>query len=250
VPEIFGDLLQPLQTTRGLFAFTVNLAGVSLVFAASFVRTMVPLRALMVASNILLLASAVTAKEPANVVLYLLLIPVNAYRLAEIRRLTRRVEQAVGYGDTSGMWLRPYMKAHKFKAGEVLFAKGDAADSIYLMVEGELELTEIGKRVPHGEIFGEIACFSPGRARTLTARCKTDCVILSITQEVFEQLYFEEPKLAFYVTRRIAERLGADIGRLRKELEALRPDVKVPCGLPAAGVGENRAGETRKRASR
>jgi CRP/FNR family transcriptional regulator, cyclic AMP receptor protein len=222
VPEIFGDLLQPLQTTRGLFAFVVNLVGVGLVFAASFVRTMVPLRALMVASNILLLASAVMAKEPANVVLYLLLIPVNTYRLAEIHRLTRRVEQAAAHGDTSGLWLRPYMKAHKFKAGHVLFAKGDAADWIYLLAEGELELVEIGKRVPSGEIFGEIACFAPGGRRSLTARCVTDCVILSITREVFKQLYFEEPRLAFHISNLIAERLSADIERLRKEAETPR----------------------------
>jgi CRP/FNR family transcriptional regulator, cyclic AMP receptor protein len=225
MPEIFGDLLQPLQTTRGLFAFAVNLAGVSLVFAASFVRTMVPLRTLTVASNVLLLASAVMAREPANVVLYLLLIPLNTYRLVEIRRLTRRVEQAAAHGDTSGLWLRRYMKPRKFKAGQVLFDRGDAADSIYMLVEGELALEEIGTRVPQGEIFGEIACFSPGRARTLTARCATDCVILSITQEVFEQLYFEEPKLAFHVSKLIAERLGADIGRLRKDLEKARAPV-------------------------
>ncbi|HUR88604.1 MAG TPA: Crp/Fnr family transcriptional regulator [Ramlibacter sp.] len=219
MPEVFGDLLQPLQTTRGLFAFVINLAGVGLVFAASIVRTMVPLRALTVASNLLLLVSAFIAKEPANVVLYLLLIPLNTYRLAEIRRLTRRVEQAAAHRDTSGLWLRPYMKTHKFKAGQVLFERGDGADSIYMLVEGDLELVEIVKRVPHGEIFGEIACFSPERVRTLSARCVTDCVILSITKEVFEQLYFEEPKLAFHVSNLIAERLSADIARLKKEIE-------------------------------
>lgn len=220
MPELFGDLLQPLQTTRGVFAFVVNMAGVGLVFAASFVRTMVPLRALTVASNVLLLVSAVLAKEPANVILYLLLIPLNSYRLMEIRRLTRRVVEAATHRDTSGLWLRPYMKTNRMKAGAVLFSKGDAADSIYMLVEGELELVEIGKRQPHGEIFGEIACFSPERARTLTARCVTDCVVLSITQEVFKQLYFEEPKLAFHVSNLIAERLGADIARLNKRLDA------------------------------
>ena len=217
MPEIFGDLLQPLQTARGVIAFIVSIGGVGLVIAASFVRTMVPLRTLTVASNVLLLAAAVLAKEPANVVLYLLLIPVSMYRLDEIRRLTRRVEQAAAHRDTSGLWLRPYMKARKFKGGQMLFSKGDAADSIYMLVEGELELTEIGKPVPHGEIFGEIACFSPERVRTLSARCVTHCTVLSITKEVFEQLYFEEPKLAFHVSNLIAERLSADIARLRQE---------------------------------
>jgi CRP-like cAMP-binding protein len=217
MPEIFGDLLQPLQTTRGLLAFFVSISGVALVLAASFVRTMAPLRALTVGSNVLLLAAAVLAREPANVVLYLLLIPINTYRLVEIRRITRRVEDAAAHRDTSGLWLRPYMKTRKLNAGDMLFAKGDAAESIYMLVEGELELAEIGKRVAHGELFGEIACFSPARVRTLSARCVTACVVLSITREVFEQLYFEEPKLAFHVSKLIAERLGADIARLQAE---------------------------------
>src|SRR5262245_44146534 len=189
MPEVFGDLLQPLQTTRGLFAFVVSLAGVGLVLAASIVRTMAPLRALTVASNVLLLFGAVLAREPANVALYLVLIPLNTYRLVEIRRLTRRVEHAAAHGDTTGLWLRSYMKSRKLKAGALLFAKGDRADSIYMLIEGELELVEIGKAVVHGELFGEIACFSPERVRTLSARCVTSCVVLSITKEVFEQLY-------------------------------------------------------------
>ena len=220
MPEIFGDLLQPLQTARGLFAFVVSLAGVVLVFAASFVRTMVSLRTLTVASNILLLAAAVLAKEPANVVLYLLLIPLNIWRLREIRRLTRRVEAAAEHRDASGLWLRPYMKTERLKAGQVLFSKGDRADSIFMLVEGELEMAEIGKLVPPGELFGEIACFSPARVRTLTARCITNCVVMSITKEVFDQLYFQEPKLAFRVSNLIAERLSADIARLRKQLDS------------------------------
>jgi CRP-like cAMP-binding protein len=219
--DIVGDLLQPLQTARGLFAFAISLGGVALVIAASLVRTMVPLRTLTVASNALLLIAAVLAKEPANVLLYLLLIPLNTYRLVEIRRLTRQVEEAATHRDTSGMWLRPYMSANRLKAGEVLFHQGDAADSIYMLVEGEFELVEIGKRQPAGELFGEIACFSPERVRTLTGRCVTNCVILSITKEVFEQLYFQEPKLAFYVSNLIAERLSADIARLRREVERL-----------------------------
>src|SRR5262249_35980782 len=156
-------------------AFT--LAGVAFVIAASLVRTMTPLRALTVASNICLLVAAVLMPTVSHIVLYLVLTLVNLYRLIEVRKLTRRVQEACQHGDLSGMWLRRYMRKRKLRAGEVLFNRGDMADSLHLLVEGELELVEIGKQQSTGEIFGEIAFFSPDGKRTLTARAVTPCTV-------------------------------------------------------------------------
>lgn len=220
--RLVADMLEPLRSAYGPWALAASLTGVVLTVAATLVRTMVPLRALTVGANCFLLVAALLGKELGQVVLYLALIPANTWRLIEIRRLTRRVEEAAAHRDTSGMWLRDFMRPRRMKAGEVLFAKGDPADSIYMVVDGDVELVEIAKRVPHGEIFGEIACFSPERVRTLTARCATKCTVLSITKEAFEQLYFQEPKLAFHVSNLIADRLSADIARLRRELDAAR----------------------------
>jgi CRP/FNR family transcriptional regulator, cyclic AMP receptor protein len=223
MPEFFVTLehtfLGSLHSAQGVAALVFSLGGVALVVAASIVRTMVPLRALHVASNVLLLVGAALAPEPANVVLYLVLLPMNGYRLVEIRRLTRTVESASAHGDVSGIWLKPYMKAHRLPAGAVLFHKGDRADSLYLLVEGEMELVEIGKRQPLAEIFGEISFFSPEKARTLTARCNSACVVLSIEESMFKQLYFQNPKLAFQISNLIAHRLSADIQRLQRRID-------------------------------
>jgi CRP/FNR family cyclic AMP-dependent transcriptional regulator len=225
-PNFAGDILRPLQSPRGMATLLFTLTGVALVIWGSFVRTMVPLRALTVGSNLLLLVGALFAREPANVILYLLLCPINTWRLLEIRRITREVESATGKGDFSGLWLRPYMTAKKLKKGSTLFAKGDSAGAIFLLVRGDMELVEIGKKVPRGELFGEISMFSPDRKRTLTARCNTSCLVLSISEDVFKQLYFQEPKFAFQISNLITHRLGADIDRLRRELDDLRAQQK------------------------
>ena len=93
------DLMHPLSTTRGTVSFFANLAGIALVVAASFVRTMVPLRAFTVGSNVLFLLGAALAPDTAHLVLYLVLIPLNSYRLVEIKRLTRRVEKLSSKGE-------------------------------------------------------------------------------------------------------------------------------------------------------
>jgi CRP/FNR family transcriptional regulator, cyclic AMP receptor protein len=220
------DLMHPLSTTRGMASFLANVTAIALVVAASFVRTMVPLRAFTVASNVVFLIGAALAPDMAHVVLYLVLIPVNSYRLVEIKRLTRHVENLSSKGDLSGIWLKPYMHSKRMPAGSVLFQRGDHADALYLLVEGQLELVEIGKSQAAGELFGEISFFSPDRRRTLTARCVTQCVVLSIGEEAFKQLYFENPKFAFQISALIAQRLGADVERLRRKVDGLEADAR------------------------
>ena len=78
-------------------------------------------------------------------------------------RLTRRVHAATNNTDRSGIWLRPYMKSSKRKAGDVLFRKGDEAEHLYILVEGRVDFPEVNASIKPGEIFGEIAFFSPER---------------------------------------------------------------------------------------
>jgi CRP/FNR family transcriptional regulator, cyclic AMP receptor protein len=242
MPDVFStvyqNLMLSLSSAAGLVQFTATVLGLGLLVAASFVRTMVPLRAITVISNILLLTAGLLASSPVHILVYLGLIPLNTWRLMEIQRLTRRVVKASADGDLSGIWLKPYMKPLNLPAGAVLFKKGDPADSLYLLVEGELELTEIGKRQKVGELFGEISFFSPDRRRTLEARCVTDCVVLCIGEKAFKQLYFQHPKFAFQISNLIADRLSADIGRLQQRVASLEAEAPPPAAalVPAAAA--------------
>ena len=81
-------------------------------------------------------------------------------------RLTRRVKAATNNTDRSGIWLRPYMKSSRRKAGDVLFRQGDEAEHLYILVEGRVDFIEINASIGPGQMFGEIAFFSPERRRT------------------------------------------------------------------------------------
>ena len=216
--------LSSLATARGAVIAVSSFFGLSLVIAASFARTMVRLRALTALSNACLLVGAAVAPNPISVALFLILLPLNTWRLVEIIRLTKKVQAAAIGGDTSGLWLKPYMKARKEAAGSWLFRKGDEADAIYLLVEGTLELPEISKVQPVGELFGEVSFFSPERRRTVSARCATDCLVLTLPGATFHQLYFQNPAFAFTVAGLIAQRLSADIQRLRAQVALLEKE--------------------------
>ena len=195
------------------------LAG-ALTVTSSFVKTMVPLRWLAVGSNCGFFAYGVLHPSPVMALLHLTLLPINVVRLLEMRRLTQRVQAAAARSDTSGVWLEPYMKAVRRKAGYVLFRKGDRADHLYLLASGRVEFVEIKASVGPGRVFGEIAFFAPSKRRTLTARCMEDSLVLSVNHSTVAQLYYQNPAFGFELIGLVAERLSADVARLQDQLAA------------------------------
>ena len=202
--------------------FAAALAG-ALQVSSSFVKTMVPLRWLAVLSNCGFLVYGVLHPSFVMALMHGVLLPINCVRLAEMTRLTRRVKAATQSTDRSGIWLRPYMKSSRRKAGDVLFRLGDPAEHLYILVEGRVDFVEINASIGPGEMFGEIAFFSPERRRTATARCGVDCVLLSIDQSTVRQLYFQNPGFGFEIVGLVAGRLSADISRLRAQLTTAPP---------------------------
>ncbi len=187
--------------------------GIALVIAGAFVRTMLPLRWLAVGSNAALVVFGALHPSVITLLIAALLLPVNIYRAVEITRLTRRVVRAQADADLAGLWLKPYMKPRRLKRGQTLFRKGDEANRLFLLVDGEMELVDIGKRLEPGRIFGEIALFSPSGRRTHTARCLSACSVLEIHERTVKELYFQNPAFGFHLIELLAGRLSADVER-------------------------------------
>lgn len=96
-----------------------------------------------------------------------------------------------------------------FAAGDVIFAKGDKGDKMYVIRSGEIEIERDGKVVETlspGGIFGEMALID-GSPRAATARAKTACEVAPITEKSFLFLVHETPFFAIAVMRTLAERL-------------------------------------------
>ena len=96
-------------------------------------------------------------------------------------------------------------------AGDVIFAEGDAADRMYVVRAGEVEI-RVGDKVvgtiDHGGIFGEMALIDH-TPRSATAVAKTDCDLLPIDERMFLFLVDETPYFALDVMRILAARLRA-----------------------------------------
>ena len=182
---------------------------------ASFMqKSMLPLRAFAIASNVFFIGYGYVESLWPALILHTVLFPLNTKRLLDIRKLTAEIKKATETSPVS-QWLLPHMTRRAFKAGEVLFHKGDAADSMIYIASGEVRVEGLEQSLGAGELIGEIGLFAPDRKRTQTITCHTDGELYRMTDEMMYRLYYQNPKLGFYFMRLIVGRLQRDIARER-----------------------------------
>jgi hypothetical protein len=206
---------ESLSRPEGTFAVVAACIAGLLVIVSAFVRTMIPLRWLAVGSSLGFILYGLAHPSWVMVALHSVLLPVNLWRVRQMISLTRRVRSSAADPAQMQIWLRPYMRSRQYPAGAVIFERGDAADRMYLLAEGEVELPHVGRRLQAGQMFGEIAFFAPDRQRSSSARCLTPCTVLSIDEDTFQQLVYQNPDFGLEVVRLIAGRLSQDVQRLQ-----------------------------------
>ncbi len=83
------------------------------------------------------------------------------------------------------------------KAGETLFSAGEAADSAYFVLSGELSLAvgDAERRVEPGALIGEMALMADVKRRA-SAKATEDSELLRIPGAVFRRVLSEFPRAA------------------------------------------------------
>jgi CRP/FNR family transcriptional regulator, cyclic AMP receptor protein len=183
----------------------------ALVFSTFFMKTMVPLRLVAIASNVsfmsyalLGLAYGVFGRLYPILILHAALLPLNLLRLREVRALIRAVERCTDEDAVHA--LVPYMRTERHAAGDVLFRRGDEADMLYVVQQGRVVFPELGKRIDPGAVFGEVGLFDESGRRSLTAVCEDDCRIATISREKTLELCYQNPSFGMFLIRLISGR--------------------------------------------
>jgi CRP/FNR family transcriptional regulator, cyclic AMP receptor protein len=96
-----------------------------------------------------------------------------------------------------------------FKAGEVIFRKGDPAEELFIVKDGKVEI-RLGNRLldtlPENSIFGEMALIDHN-PRSATAVAATDATVVPVGEKQFLFLVSQAPHFALNVMRTLAQRL-------------------------------------------
>lgn len=100
-----------------------------------------------------------------------------------------------------------------WEADETIFAVGDEAEALYVVLRGRVEITSPGDdettrlaEVSDAGYFGEQALLS-GTSHSKTVRALEDTELMVIPRDVFGALLEENPDLAQDVRERLAQRL-------------------------------------------
>jgi CRP/FNR family cyclic AMP-dependent transcriptional regulator len=190
-------------------------AASATVLATFCMSTMIPLRILALVSNVLFCSYGYFDHLYPVLVLHAVLFPVNLLRLVQFQRLVRDVRNA-HREDLSIQSLLPYMTTRNLAAGEILIHKGEKADRLYYLIDGELEITDFGKTLLPGAMLGEIGVFAQQQERTATVVCRTGCRVYELSESKAKQLYFQDRSFGFAVLQLIINRLLENNRRLQE----------------------------------
>jgi CRP/FNR family cyclic AMP-dependent transcriptional regulator len=201
-------------------AVIFGLVGAGLSATAYTMKSMLPLRAVALGSNVCFLAYGIMESQLPSILLNLVLVPLNIVRFREIRRLVRDV-QAAGTDTPVSQWLVPQMSLRRAEAGQVLFKRGDTAQEMFYLHKGRVHIEELNVDLAPGTLFGEIGIFAPDSRRTQSAVCREGSDLYTMTQSDALRLYYQNPKLGFHLMRLVVARLTNDSARMRSPAQPL-----------------------------
>jgi CRP/FNR family cyclic AMP-dependent transcriptional regulator len=134
-----------------------------------------------------------------------------------------------------------------YAPGEIIFRQGDPPGSLYVILEGKVEISmdpepgdESGQPVRIGvletdSVFGEMSLFHQ-KPRVATACAKTRVRLLTLDHKGFMQRLQDDPVLSLRILMRLSERIHAMLGeliRLHREQGTMTPGRSL---LPAGAV--------------
>jgi CRP-like cAMP-binding protein len=100
-------------------------------------------------------------------------------------------------------------------AGSVLATEGQPGDAFYLLLDGDVSITQGGKAVRDlraGDFLGEIALVD-GRARTATATATSDLRVATIECAAFTDLMERFPAVRHGILVALTDRIRSDEGQ-------------------------------------
>jgi hypothetical protein len=220
---VFNRLVEVALANINL-ANMLALCGAILYVVTLMVRTIVPLRIIGIVSILFFIGYGALAGAAATFFLYLLSLPINIIRLRQMLNLVKKARISA-QGDLSMDWLRPFMTPRKYKKGDVLFEKGDAAKEMFYTVSGKFLVKEINVELPPGRIMGELGFIDPKNKRTGTVESLENSEVLTITYDRLLELYFQNPEFGYYFLKLTTERLMQNISRLESNLSTTRAEI-------------------------
>lgn len=175
-------------------------------------KTMLRLRIVGIAANLVFITYGLLGHVYPVLMLHLTLLPLNAWRLWQLLRLTRQIRE-VSASRLSLEWLKPFSRGRSVQRGETLFRRGDTATEVLFVLSGRFRAVEADVALGRGDLIGELGLLTRGHTRTQTIVCEEQGSLLMLSFDEVRQMYFQNPRFGFCFLEIVAERLMRDAGQ-------------------------------------
>jgi CRP-like cAMP-binding protein len=112
-------------------------------------------------------------------------------------------------------WVAESAQEESFHENEVIFEKDSEAETMYLIVEGSVQVYNDKKpfrTLGTGECFGLLSLLDEG-TRSASAKAVTDCKLLGIKQGVFREILVKHPEVMTTLLSILAKRIRGQIAQ-------------------------------------
>lgn len=132
-----------------------------------------------------------------------------------------------------------------FQAGEVILQEGETGDSLFIMCQGEVEITKtltlvlekdtpkekvmIRLRAEDGVCFGEMALLE-NEARSATVTALSGCNLLELHRQEFMALIQENPQMGLKILLRLAQVLSRYLRKSNQDVIKLTTALAIALG--------------------
>ncbi|MEX1140445.1 MAG: cyclic nucleotide-binding domain-containing protein [Bacteroidota bacterium] len=122
----------------------------------------------------------------------------------------------------------------EYRSGEPVFHQGDPGLGMYIIQEGAVSIiiAEVDSEqkelavLSEGDFFGELGLLDES-ARSASAVCKTDCLLIGFFRPDLLELIERKPALGIKIVMKLAEIVGERLRKTDKELSKLRAQLDV-----------------------
>jgi CRP-like cAMP-binding protein len=117
----------------------------------------------------------------------------------------------------------------EIEPGEILFKEGEDADSVYFVIEGELDVIKesVGERAGSEPVL--ISTLSKGRSigemsvidktpRSATIKVRTKAILATLAAEGFDLILLNHPKIGIKILKGIARLLSLNLRKTSSQL--------------------------------
>lgn len=132
-----------------------------------------------------------------------------------------------------------------FPAGAAILQEGETGDSLFIMCQGEVEITKaltlvleedtpkekvmIRLKAEDGVCFGEMALLE-NEARSATVTALSDCNLLELDQQEFLALIRENPQMGLKILLRLAQMLSRHLRKSNQDVIKLTTALAIALG--------------------